>query len=76
MSLLILGRGEAGRAYRLRTICGVNRIAVDSARIDTRIYTQRGEGGEGTRVEQLIGNVSKMNASMDPGVSGDLNRTG
>lgn len=46
MSLLILGRGEAGRAYRLRTICGVNRIAVDSARIDTRIYTQRGgEGG-------------------------------
>lgn len=47
MSLLILGRGEAGRAYRLRTICGVNRIAVDSARIDTRIYTQRGEGGGG-----------------------------
>lgn len=49
MSLLILGRGEAGRAYRLRTICGVNRIAVDSARIDTRTYTQerRGEGGGG-----------------------------
>lgn len=51
MSLLILGRGEAGRAYRLRTICGVNRIAVDSARIDTRTYTQerRGEGGDESR---------------------------
>lgn len=55
----------------------MNRIAVDSARIDTRthIYIYICSEG-GTRVEQLIGNVSKMNASMDPGVSGDLNRTG
>ena len=48
--------------------------AVNGGDIYTYIYIYIQCGG--TRVEQLIGNVSKMNASMDPGVSGDLNRTG
>lgn len=75
MSLLILGRGKRESV----SIANDMRSEPHRGWFCTHRYTYIyiyicSEGG--TRVEQLIGNVSKMNASMDPGVSGDLNRTG
>lgn len=52
MSLLILGRGKG--SVSITNDMRVNRIAVNPARID--IHKRR--------LEQLIGNVWKMNASI------------
>lgn len=74
MSLLILGRGKRESVSIANDMRSEPHRGWFCTHRYTYIYTYMQWGG--TRVEQLIGNVSKMNASMDPGISGDLNRTG